>query len=120
MRRWVYVLGFWALFSCRPQIGDPCFNITDCFFEPQVGGLCDTTSPDGYCTIRNCLADTCPEEAFCVSFRDGDFTFCMAACLTAEDCREGYDCLPEAPEEGILFLDTIPREDGATGYCGVP
>jgi hypothetical protein len=68
--------------------------------------------------VENCNSDTCSDEAACVSFRDGDFTFCMRACSSDEDCRtdDGYRCLPESPENGTLFLDST----APTGFCGIP
>jgi hypothetical protein len=109
-----------AVVACKPQIGDPCFQAIDCSPDGTGGRICDVTSPEGYCTIINCTSDACPEEAACVAFRGGEQSFCMASCLTAEDCREGYDCLPEDEGLGVFFLDLNPRSDGATGFCGVP
>ncbi len=109
-----------AFMACKPQIGDACFQAIECSPDGLGGRICDVSSPEGYCTIVNCVSDSCPEEAACVAFRDGEQSFCMAACATAEDCREGYDCLPEDETLGVLFLDLNPRSDGATGFCGVP
>src|SRR5262249_37940669 len=95
------------LAGCTPQIGDNCEVSTDC---SQLGDrLCDTSQPDGYCTIFNCEPDTCPDSV-CVGFnfeldptcsteddgRWGRFerTFCMAPCSSTDDCNDGYVCLP--------------------------
>jgi hypothetical protein len=107
--------------GCRPQIGDKCSLDIDCAPDANTADrTCDTTSPDGYCLISGCSADTCPDEASCVAFRQGDITFCMAACASNEDCRgPEYECIPSDPASNAVIIDTIPREDGATGFCGV-
>jgi hypothetical protein len=104
--RLAFVLVAVAAAACTPQIGDDCEISTDC---SQLGDrLCDTTQPEGYCTIFNCEPDTCP-DAVCVGFnfaldpacrneddgRWGRFerTFCMQACDDSSDCREGYVCV---------------------------
>ncbi len=94
------------LVGCTPKIGDDCTTSLDC---SQLGDrLCDTSEPDGYCTIFNCEPDQCPEEAICVGFgleldpacsaiddarwKRFERTFCMVACEEESDCRSGYVC----------------------------
>jgi hypothetical protein len=91
--------------GCKPEIGDECSVSTDC--SSTGDRLCDTTQPNGYCTIYNCEPGTCPEEAICVSFEisksevceDPQLTspfqrsFCMRNCSSDDDCRGGYDCV---------------------------
>lgn len=94
------------LLGCAPKIGNKCTLSTDC---SQLGDrLCDTTQPDGYCTIFNCEPDNCPDSV-CVSFDpsldpacegadDGRWprferTFCMKPCEDDGDCRDGYECI---------------------------
>lgn len=110
-----------ALFAlgCAPSIGDKCQSSTDC---SQLGErLCDTTQPNGYCTIFNCEPDTCPDSV-CVGFYTNDQcvdygqwprferTFCMKKCDTDGDCRDGYKCLdPNDPNNiarGAHIVDT--------------
>jgi hypothetical protein len=104
--------------GCRPKIGDNCFSSGECSPDGQEQRLCDTTSPDGYCTISNCSLDSCPNEAACVSFQDDNFRFCMLTCSTNEECRtdDGYTCiLADALPIGAAFIDsTLPA-----GYCGI-
>src|SRR5690348_74537 len=38
--------------GCLPKIGDHCTTSLDCSQTGQR--LCDTTQPDGYCTVFNC------------------------------------------------------------------
>src|SRR4051812_9013159 len=52
--------------ACGNKIGDSCTLSTDCATEG--GRICDTSSPDGYCTVPNCDIGTCPSESTCVQF----------------------------------------------------
>jgi hypothetical protein len=107
--------------GCAPEIGDACETSTDC----SQGGerLCDVASPGGYCTVFDCEAGKCPEEASCVVFGASPSTvdacmnqsgsvpsqrsFCMLTCEESSDCRadEGYAC-------------TDPRAVGAVSVDG--
>jgi hypothetical protein len=110
------------LAACRPEIGDECVSSIDC--SSQGDRLCDTSQPEGYCTIFSCEPDNCPEDdSVCVGFglvlaptcdtKEGaadprwprfERTFCMAPCEEDDDCRVGYQCL--APEErGATSID---------------
>ncbi|HOU93246.1 MAG TPA: hypothetical protein PLU22_19475 [Polyangiaceae bacterium] len=129
--------------GCRPKIGDDCNVPTDC---SQTGDrLCDTTQPDGYCTIFNCEAGSCPDEAVCIGFSSvlssvaGDEegsgwvcadpqggsrfqrNFCMRSCESSSDCRSGYRCLdlgsPGNPY-GAVLVETSRKKDGKV--CTVP
>lgn len=118
MKRWF--LGIFAILAiaCRPQIGDTCVLDSECSPDGRELRDCDTRSPGGYCTVQNCNTDECSEEAACVSFRDGDFSFCMLACSTDAECRtdDGYACITPDPALGTAFLDTV----APVGYCGIP
>ncbi len=93
--------------GCKPQIGDKCSLSIDC---SQLGDrLCDTSQPEGYCTVFNCEPDTCPQESLCVGFNpvldpackgtDANKaprfqrTFCVRICDEDSDCRAGYHCI---------------------------
>ncbi len=109
------------LAACRPQIGDDCVSSVDC--SAQGDRLCDTSQPDGYCTIFSCEPDNCPDDdSVCVGFglelppscdatnaadpRWPRFerTFCMAPCEVDDDCRAGYQC--RAPSDrGAVSID---------------
>ena len=100
---WVFGAG------CKPQIGDSCKLSTDC----SVTGdrLCDTSQPDGYCTIFNCEPDTCPGDSTCVEFHSSSLRFarrfCLATCGSPSDCRPGYVCI--APKDrDAKILDNSP------------
>jgi hypothetical protein len=111
-------LGF-ATGGCTPKVGDACETNLDC--STLGDRLCDTTQPGGYCTVFNCEAGACPDEAACVAFnmqldpacqslddsRSGRFgtTFCMFVCEEASDCRDGYECAAPASRYA-LQIDT--------------
>jgi hypothetical protein len=91
--------------GCRPQVGDSCKLSTDC----SVTGdrLCDTSMPDGYCTIFNCEPDTCPGDSACVSFHGSsqrfERRFCLATCGQASDCRPGYVCVDPSKRDAAII-----------------
>ncbi|HEY8080039.1 MAG TPA: hypothetical protein VIF62_38175, partial [Labilithrix sp.] len=109
------------LAACTPSIGDKCVLSTDC--SPRGDRLCDTSQPDGYCTIFNCAGDGCPDLAACVLFnasvpgcgysdRTGGGgsrlgqSFCIARCHSDGDCRAGYVCVdPRRQPWGAIILD---------------
>lgn len=119
MDRWPCVLVFAALFAsgCQPSIGDTCTLSTNC---SRTGArLCDTSQPQGYCTIFNCYGESCPTEATCVEFgpslpgcayddRHGSRvarSMCLYRCEVDSDCRAGYVCrAPTDPEYGARIL----------------
>ncbi|NLY95702.1 MAG: hypothetical protein GXY23_16955 [Myxococcales bacterium] len=87
-----------ALFSgCAPQIGDDCRTSAQCSINADR--FCDLAQPGGYCTVRGCNPDTCPDRAICVEWRfeppRGTDTYCMERCSGDGDCREGdgYRCI---------------------------
>lgn len=114
------------LAGCGSDIGDSCSISSDC--SPTGKRICDPPSntPGGYCTIRGCDYDTCPNEAVCVRFfpvtqtdvncsQDSDCTpdelctlggfcvprsaevrYCMRKCGGNGDCRDGYECRDES------------------------
>ena len=112
--------------GCKPQVGDSCKLSTDC----SVTGdrLCDTSQPDGYCTIFNCDTDTCPGESVCAEFHPGNNPphsstrhsrrFCVASCQSASDCRSGYVCVAVAvlpqkpnPDRDVVIIDNDPSRN---------
>ena len=112
------------LLGCQPSIGDHCVQSTDC--STQGDRLCDTSQPNGYCTIFNCRPNTCPSGAGCMltnaaingcAYDDRrapsrlSEQLCLKTCSQDSDCREGegYACITPA-EYGILVLDSIPDE----------
>jgi len=109
--------------GCNPSIGDKCVLSTDCSLRGER--LCDTSQPGGYCTVFNCRANQCPEEAACVmynpnipgcSYNDRTWqrtgrNFCMARCEIDSDCRSGYVCAdPRVAPWGGFILDNVQSQ----------
>ena len=111
-----------ALAGCTPSIGDKCVLSTDCSI--QGDRLCDTSQPDGYCTIFNCTGNLCPDEAACVMFHPNvpgcpyddraglvgsrtARTFCVYRCQKDSDCRSNYVCADprQDPWRGLILDD---------------
>ena len=90
--------------GCAPQVGDPCSTAIDC--SAQAQRECDLTQPGGYCTLRGCDPDGCPDGALCVQWRPqpprSAENWCMQRCEADSDCRtdEGYRCV--APDDPRL------------------
>jgi hypothetical protein len=114
-----------ALAGCTPSIGDKCQLSTDCSLNGTV--LCDTSQPNGYCTVFNCAGNDCQPSSTCVLFapeipgcpyddraraRTGR-SFCMAPCGSNSDCRtgDGYICAdPRQPPWNAIILDNIQSQ----------
>lgn len=90
------------LVGCRPEVGDSCKLSTDCSITGDR--LCDTSQPEGYCTIFNCEPGSCPDEAICVEFHGSAERFarrfCLRECEGSSDCREGYVCVAPDQRDG--------------------
>jgi hypothetical protein len=52
--------------GCTRNVGDSCKTNVEC----QADGtrFCDTSAPEGYCTVDGCDVNTCPDEAVCIRF----------------------------------------------------
>jgi len=124
--RFVLVCSAVALVGCAPKIGDHCLTSSDC--ATNGSRICDTSQPDGYCTVFNCMDDTCPNNAACVvlmpsvpgcPYDEYDTpsrstrTLCLATCNNDSDCRtnEGYICAsPRQSPWHALILDNNQGE----------
>jgi hypothetical protein len=113
-----------AVLGCQPSIGDHCVQSTDCSATGQF--LCDTSQPNGYCTMFSCQPNRCPSGAGCVATnisalgcpyddRHSPSRFsrqlCLHLCNQDSDCREGdgYACITPA-QYGLLVLDSDQTE----------
>lgn len=112
--------------ACKAKIGDSCSTSTDCAING--GRVCDTASPGGYCTIKPCDPNGCPESALCVEWRYTENrtseTWCMQQCSNSGDCdRSGYVCVhqddPELVDAEGEPLARITDFDGRSdkGFC---
>jgi hypothetical protein len=113
------------LTACTPSIGDKCNLSTDCSLNGTV--LCDTSQPNGYCTVFNCTGNDCRPSSTCVLFNAAiqgcpytdrtpsrtSRSFCMAPCNHDSDCRtnDGYICAdPRQAPWNALILDNIQSQ----------
>jgi hypothetical protein len=109
-------LGTW-LMGCTPSVGSSCQLSTDCGSTGQL--VCDTAQVGGYCTVVDCLGNTCPDNAGCINFYPSvpgcgysdnhpsrlSQSFCMATCTSNSDCRDGYVCA--GPTESPWFAGIL-------------
>jgi hypothetical protein len=115
------MLGVWFALAlgaagCRPEIGDGCKISTDC--STAGDRLCDTSMPEGYCTIFACEADHCPGEASCIEFHPTSERFarrfCLRDCKQDSDCRSGYHCVPIPSQTyDAVYYDQGPKQTSA-------
>ncbi len=112
--------------GCAPQVGNPCQTSLNCSITGNR--VCDTASPNGYCTVYGCDDGTCPAEAVCVRWRPMEsslsFTSCMHRCGGDGDCRldEGYACLAadEIVDEitGEVLAEVVDTgETAGSSFC---
>ncbi|MFT4702935.1 MAG: hypothetical protein ACI81R_000623 [Bradymonadia bacterium] len=114
--------------ACNAKIGDACINELEC----GNGQTCDVSVSRGYCTIFNCAADDCPDEAVCVDF--DVTTACMLRCNNNNDCRsrgtfecrfdrgsEGFCYAPELVPDPVNYTPSdIPEEGSSFDGSGEP
>jgi hypothetical protein len=110
-----------SLAGCTPAIGDKCTLSTDCSI--QGTRVCDTSQPNGYCTVFSCTANSCPDNSACVEFGASvpgcpydDYrapsrvgrSICMRTCAADSDCRrsEGYRCPDPRQTPWMVVLDS--------------
>lgn len=84
------VLGVASLQACAPIVGDACEASSDCGTKLY----CEEGMPGGYCTLKECQYDECPDEGVCVRFSASE-SFCMKPCESNKDCRDGYRCVDD-------------------------
>ncbi len=133
MDRWRRVVLAWAaplgLFAgaasvagCTPHIGDHCVQNTDCSIQGNL--QCDTSQPNGYCTLFSCTPNVCQDNAACVAINPDvpgcpyddyqspsrtSIDMCLKSCGKDSDCRtgEGYVCRdPRNPPWNAQVVDT--------------
>lgn len=106
--------------GCAPEIGDSCSTSTDCSIRGER--ICDIAQTGGYCTVRGCDPDTCPDGALCVEWRYEPpitaETWCMEKCGGNGGCRQndGYRCVRVVDEGQLEYEDAegnpVPVGDG--------
>lgn len=128
-RRWTgfvvvaLALGLAGLTACKEKIGDSCdFNV-DC--STKGDRLCDLSSPGGYCTIENCNAESCPDEAVCIAFYPVAFLNqpCEPALEDTPDCEPPTDenepdwCNQCTPDERCIQSGFCASKASARRWC---
>jgi hypothetical protein len=103
MRFVVLAIATLGLGGCSKEIGDACIVSTDC--SPRGDRMCDTLPKEGYCTIMGCDYNTCPQEAVCVRFFQGQFqnkpcteSTATTDCNLDELCDLQGHCVPRSTE----------------------
>jgi hypothetical protein len=114
-----------GLVGCAPHVGDHCNQNSDCSLQGTL--QCDTSQPNGYCTLFNCTGNSCPSNAACVALNASvpgcmydDYLspsrtvlpMCLWTCSKDSDCRtsEGYVCRdPTQPPWRAVNLDNESR-----------
>lgn len=99
--------------GCSPSIGDGCKTNVDC---SRLGDrFCDTSAPDGYCTIDGCNQGTCPDGALCVRFfsADRDRPCHYGERFPANGCGPDERCVCDRFENGVCSTATFSPPDNA-------
>jgi hypothetical protein len=115
MRTCLVMLIAAAVASCGKEIGDPCSFSSDC--SPNGDRSCDIASFGGYCTIQGCDLSTCPSEAVCVQFFDGNFS--NITCdpeATADSCDDPAGMCCSLDELCSVTGHCVPRSSEAR-FC---
>lgn len=68
------------------DLGGPCATVS---CAEGLSCLLDERFPDGYCSVV-CDDGTCPDGAACDATSSPPL--CLASCVAAADCRDGYQC----------------------------
>lgn len=112
--------------GCGAEIGDSCERSIDC--SPDGDRICDRSesSPGGYCTVRGCDYESCPDDAVCVRFFSAVFPdlTCDPAtedistddCLPVEECTIGGTCAPRLSEARFCMRRCSSNDDCRGGY----
>lgn len=118
------VLGVLLAAGCGKEIGDECIVASDC--SPNGDRQCDVSSQGGYCTVRGCDFNTCPDEAVCVRFFTGNFSNkdCDPAtenvgtddCGLDELCSLPGKCVPRSSEVRFCMRRCDSNDDCRGGY----
>lgn len=113
--------------STNKKVGDPCKTKAECpggqnaLCIPEVFSDGSPGWPNGYCTILNCEAGTCPSGSECFQTYDSQnkpFTLCLKTCTKSSDCNQGYvcpdfgACVPACKSDDDCGEDEVCGEDG--------
>ena len=81
------------------EIGAACVEVEDCVLGDAPACVPETEGdwPGGYCTSYCLYLDSgdCPVGSTCYGLEGEEYNLCFDNCLTAADCRPGYECVVE-------------------------
>jgi hypothetical protein len=107
------------LLGCTPAIGDACQTNVDC---SRLGNrFCDTSAPDGYCTVDGCDTSTCPSNSVCIRFftieLDNPCVFDAADPNDRSTCRADERCICDQNNDSgdCCILDSTGKNCVASG-----
>jgi hypothetical protein len=110
--------------ACGDKVGDSCSFASDCASDGSR--ICDSSQPEGYCTVLGCDYNTCPEDSVCVRYFTGSFANrpCEPAtedvatdmCSLAEYCEIDGRCAPLASEIRYCMATCGSDGDCREGY----
>lgn len=112
--------------GCGTEIGDSCESSIDC--SPEGDRFCDLSesSPGGYCTVRGCDHESCPDDAVCVRFFSAHFPdrtcepgtedISTDDCLADEECTLRNTCAPRLSEVRFCMQRCSGGGDCRGGY----
>ncbi|MGE0396570.1 MAG: hypothetical protein AB7T06_07640 [Kofleriaceae bacterium] len=114
-----------SLGACGKEIGDECISDIDC--DPNGQRFCDASQrPGGYCTIRGCDFNTCPEDSACIRFFTGGFDNRPCDHLTEDQSTDDCNldelcslndlCVPRSSESRFCMATCGGDEDCRDGY----
>jgi hypothetical protein len=126
--------------TATQDVGEPCTADSQCKGGDKAACIPDKFSdgsegwPDGYCTIFECQAGSCPAGSECYETKDtsgNTLTLCLATCQTGTDCNKGYACpaygacVPGCTTSADCEADEVCGSDGlcaakpcTAGSCG--
>ena len=97
--------------GCGDEIGDSCVSSSDC---SQSGDrICDTASPEGYCTVPGCDFDSCPDGSVCIRFFGG-VTNTTSECDPRTEDRTTDAC---GPDDLCTLAGTCVPRTAETRFC---
>lgn len=79
-----------SMSGCTASVGDSCETNVSCL-SISNSATCDLSVFEGYCTVRDCVRNNCPDDAVCVRFDEVN-SYCMRACDVDDECRSGHTC----------------------------
>jgi hypothetical protein len=107
-------LALGLLAGCGREIGDACATSLDCSTNGERS--CDSTLPDGYCTVQGCDYNTCPDGSACVRFFTG--TFVNRPCSYLDEDSGGAGARDDCSHDEVCALSgSCVLRSSEVRYC---